>query len=156
MRTRHLEVAFVIAGHAVSPVRNSVVTSVDGRFLHRSGQLATKGRKEIASTASGIAGGKDAGPVFLQNLPAHGFGRMQDGAMNNRAPKRRRQSNDRRDVMGRWDATERAMMPPRLCPIRWIFLPVSLSARSMLSFNRCWMSRLGHSAFSPIPEKYGR
>ena len=42
MRARHLEVVLAIAGHAVSPVGHSIGTGVDGRFQHRTGQLAAE------------------------------------------------------------------------------------------------------------------
>lgn len=91
----NLEVNVRISAEAVVPIDDSVAASVDGRFYHRVGHIASQRIEKVAGAAASVASGKYVLTMFSKDVPADGLGRLQHSAMCDSAAERCGQTDHR-------------------------------------------------------------
>jgi hypothetical protein len=95
VRPGDFKVVFSVAGHAVAPIDNPIIPSVDRGLRHTFGKSSVQGVNKIAGAPTRVTVGQDALSVLLQNAQADRLSRVQDGFTCDRAAKGRSQGDHR-------------------------------------------------------------
>ena len=74
-----------IPGHAIPPIHDAVVASVNRGLEHGVRNIALQRINKIAGATPGVAGRQYATAVLLQDTQADGFGRVENGPTSYRA-----------------------------------------------------------------------
>ena len=152
VRAAHGEILSRIFGDAVAPVDEAVHPRIDGRFRDGFWKIAAQAAEERAGALSGVTVGQDRVALCQQDPLSNRFNGLFHPGVQHRAAEGGAECDHRSHLgwlFGGHRPGEQAAQtvaeevnPP----------PVSRRARSIVWFKRLRIKRLGHSAFSPIPE----